>query len=534
MNTSLRVPQQHGEFFCSLSLSGIMARLEENLRVLQTSSFQIGGMEARAFRSLCREELSALLPGNHGNKPRREEGQRIILSGHQPLFNHPGTWIKNFLLDRVAGESGALAVNLEVDSDAPGPLRVPFPGGEGTLKVVWEELGSCGNARTLESVPAPTREEWVDFINRARAHLKTIPNPRIAQRLDILEREGMETLKEGGLSLSMFLTRLRRGYEGPAGLNYEPLPLSSVCATNSFLCFFLAIAHDAEVFCKVHNDALEDYRVRHKLRSKANPFPDLQCGDGRFELPFWRLDEQGVRRKVFAVFGEKGINAKGDFSLYFEGRESLALRGDAWEESIEKLRTLSLTIRPRALALTLFFRLFYCDLFIHGIGGAKYDEASDFIIREYFRIVPPAYLAASLTLFPDFGIQGAPEGEMERLQNRARDLKFKPERFVNDLRDEEGKKKFLELLARKKALLDEGQGEKGGKEFFRRVHEVNEALASFLEPVQRGLHDRMEQCRREEEEARALKFREYPFFLFDPLELGRVIEDSIGKPTRIS
>ena len=221
---------------------------------------------------------------------------------------------------------------------------------------------------------------------------------------------------------------------------------------------------------------------------------------------------------------------KGDFSLCFEGREPLALRGDAWEESIEKLRTLSLAIRPRALALTLFFRLFYCDLFIHGIGGAKYDEAADFIIREYFGIVPPCYLAASLTLFPDLGIRGAPEGEMERLQNRARDLKFKPERFVDDLRDGEGKKKFLEILARKKALLDEGQGEKKGKEFFRRVHEVNEALASFLEPVQRELHERMEQCRRDEEEARALRFREYPFFLFDPLELGRIIEDSLGKP----
>ena len=55
-------------------------------------------------------------------------------------------------------------------------------------------------------------------------------------------------------------------------------------------------------------------------------------------------------------------------------------------------------LRPRALTLTLFARLCLGDFFIHGIGGGKYDEVTDAIIRDYFGIEPPAYQVLSATL----------------------------------------------------------------------------------------------------------------------------------------
>ena len=51
-------------------------------------------------------------------------------------------------------------------------------------------------------------------------------------------------------------------------------------------------------------------------------------------------------------------------------------------------------LRPRALTLTLFARLCLGDFFIHGIGGGKYDEVTDAIIRDYFGVEPPAYPSA--------------------------------------------------------------------------------------------------------------------------------------------
>ena len=46
------------------------------------------------------------------------------------------------------------------------------------------------------------------------------------------------------------------------------------------------------------------------------------------------------------------------------------------------------SLRPRALTLTLFARVCLGDFFIHGIGGGKYDEVTDAIIRDYFGIEP--------------------------------------------------------------------------------------------------------------------------------------------------
>ena len=43
---------------------------------------------------------------------------------------------------------------------------------------------------------------------------------------------------------------------------------------------------------------------------------------------------------------------------------------------------------PGALTLTLFARVCLGDFFIHGIGGGKYDEVTDAIIRDYFGIEP--------------------------------------------------------------------------------------------------------------------------------------------------
>ena len=54
-------------------------------------------------------------------------------------------------------------------------------------------------------------------------------------------------------------------------------------------------------------------------------------------------------------------------------------------------------VRSRALTNTLFARLFLSDLFIHGIGGGKYDELTDDLIRRFYGIEPPEFLILSAT-----------------------------------------------------------------------------------------------------------------------------------------
>src|SRR5262245_17227431 len=41
----------------------------------------------------------------------------LIVGGHQPQLFHPGVWLKNFELSRLAERVGGTALNLIVDSD---------------------------------------------------------------------------------------------------------------------------------------------------------------------------------------------------------------------------------------------------------------------------------------------------------------------------------------------------------------------------------------------------------------------------------
>src|SRR5205085_10460682 len=84
---------------------------------------------------------------------------------------------------------------------------------------------------------------------------------------------------------------------------------------------------------------------------------------------------------------------------------------------------------PRALTLTLFARVCLGDFFIHGIGGGKYDEVTDAIIRDYFGIEPPAYQVLSATLhLPLPGFPGT-SADVERAERRLRDLTWNAQRY---------------------------------------------------------------------------------------------------------
>ena len=55
-------------------------------------------------------------------------------------------------------------------------------------------------------------------------------------------------------------------------------------------------------------------------------------------------------------------------------------------------------LRTRALITTLFARLFLGDLFLHGIGGAKYDQVTDLLVERFFGVKPPGYMTLTATL----------------------------------------------------------------------------------------------------------------------------------------
>ncbi|GAH33036.1 unnamed protein product, partial [marine sediment metagenome] len=201
-------------------------------------------------------------------------------------------------------------------------------------------------------------------------------------------------------NLGEFLGLARRLYEQEIEPSYLEIPFSQICDSDEFLSFFLEIIKNIESFSEIYNNKLDEYRKLFKIRNRAQPSPNLIIKENLIEVPFWIWREGDQRRKIFILRDEGGNYLYNDSygKIFLIEKESL--------KSLSSLKIFlkekKLKIRPKALLLTLYNRLFISDLFIHGLGGAKYDLVTDEIIREFFKVEPPHFLIISCTLYLNF------------------------------------------------------------------------------------------------------------------------------------
>jgi hypothetical protein len=87
--------------------------------------------------------------------------------------------------------------------------------------------------------------------------------------------------------------------------------------------------------------------------------------------------------------------------------------------------------RPRALTLTTWARLLLADLFIHGIGGAKYDRITDRLIERYYGIKPPDMACVSATVLMPLERFPVDRTALIRARRKCRDVHYNPQRYVS-------------------------------------------------------------------------------------------------------
>src|SRR5205823_5129735 len=101
-------------------------------------------------------------------------------------------------------------------------------------------------------------------------------------------------------------------------------------------------------------------------------------------------------------------------------------------EQLLSLPSRRVRLRTRALTTTMFARYLLGDLFIHGIGGAKYDELGDAIAGAFYHIEPPGFLTLSMTLWPGFDVRRATGRDLASVDRAIRDLHFNPDRGLSE------------------------------------------------------------------------------------------------------
>jgi hypothetical protein len=176
-----------------------------------------------------------------------------------------------------------------------------------------------------------------------------------------------------------------------------------------------------------YNAALKAYRTANGIRGANRPIPDLHIAGDRHELPVWAWRRNDHRHRLFVTRNGE------DVRLFAEE----AIIGEVPVRSLDSTEVLTTSLgewrlRPRALTLTIWARLLLADLFVHGIGGAKYDRISDRIMADYYDVGPPQMACVSATLRLDLPHRGVTPNDVALLRHRLRDFQFNPQRYIAD------------------------------------------------------------------------------------------------------
>jgi len=565
-NITYEIPKNNREVFLYPALDRIPELVLENRRKIHGYEFEINGIPFQVFRDKTRMDvLRQAVCYTNGIKSlirKDPSGQRrydqigmqkdtslqaaqdrscikeltldretiknipIIQTGHEPILYHPGIWIKNHLVQYLVNKLNGIGVNMIVDNDAcnMGFMYVPILSEQSTSvgkvalvknkeHVAYEEIVFDDFGTILQF-----KEEVIDLLSKniLREDIKTT----MEDMQDVFERfinRIGEYYQQGCHDMAGLLTAARRSVEEDFGIENLEAPVSWMCDTDGFYHFILHILCEAERFVNIYNEKLAEYRRIHKIRSKANPLPDLKVLRDSIEIPFWVWKAGGQRAKCYVM-------NEGDDIKITDGAKVLVIlkKGDV-NSNITRLKTLmeaGIKIRPRAITTTMFSRLFFSDVFIHGIGGAKYDTITDEIIKEFFGINTPGFITISATLFLPLDTYDVDEGTPYELQRIMHDMRYNPERYAS--KETRSNPEFMNRAKEKQGLLKMmavGNADEKGR-YFRQIKELNKLMLTQINPELKRIQGEINIVREKLAYNEVVRFREFPLCLY-PMKILR-------------
>jgi len=305
------------------------------------------GRSLDEWKSLTRQEL-----GLPTDRP-------VIATGHQAGWWHPGILAKYIAVDHAAKQHNWAAANLIVDQhdESFGNIDVPLRRPDGLLltrevqmpsSVAGRIMGRQPPTATLDEVRLPNADG--DFVEALRS-----------MRGGLLKHAGAPN---AAMQMAGTMTDLMRDQAGIA-----PMPMLSatqLMRTSIAREFVRRMASDPTGCAQAYNRA-------------ASAVPQARLGpllirDDYIELPLWRIDDDGRRKRAYD--------------------------NDAETHSGQTDEVPGVDLLPRALLMTAIMRLAVCDLFIHGVGGGVYDIAMERWLRDWLgvEVAPMATVTATVRL----------------------------------------------------------------------------------------------------------------------------------------
>jgi hypothetical protein len=502
--------------------------VDENLRLRSQLDHDLQGRSLAAISQLARSELLAAArqcTAAYRNIPSEPPDPQalIYLAGHQPQMFHPGVWFKNFVLGELARRHGATAVNLVIDNDILSEATLRVPGGSVSEPHVEQIAFDRPDPKIpFEERRIEDRELFGTFDRRVIEHLAPlVADPLIAQYWPLVHSRAEHTDNLGAC-----LAQARHHMEGLAwGLETLEVPQSRVCAGEAFQWLVAHLLAQLPRFLAVHNEALGEYRRRYHVRSASHPVPKLAEEGAWLEAPLWVWTAaEPHRRRLFAraTGGEIVLSDR----QAWEVRLPLQADGDAGRavERLLELQRGGVRIRSRALITTLWARLALGDLFIHGIGGAKYDRLTDLLVERFFGLRPPGLMVVSATLHLPIERDRVTDEDVRATERQMRDLTYHPEQYLDASPGVPAN-----LLADKRRWIETPQTAENARQRCRAIRTVNAALQPWLDAERKRLLEQQAQVVRRRAAEDVLAWREYAFCLYPEATLREFLSGLLHK-----
>jgi hypothetical protein len=529
----LNAPKDDGAHLIEPPLSLAQEMTTSNHAILSASDYDVQGRSLASLAQAAQEQLfNAALRYTRSYRdvivPAKPA--RLILAGHQPEVFHPGVWLKNFVLARLAGDQNAVAVNLQIDSDTMKTASLRVPGGSlESPRLEYIPFDRGAPELPFEQRGIIDQSCFASFGKRAADHLQPLVEQPLLERYWPLAVARAKETGNAGASIS----QARHQTEASWGLQTLEIPQSQVCDLPAVRWFIAHLLVQLPRFWEIYNSALMTYRREHKIRSAAHPVPELDS-DGRWlEAPLWIWSQSDPERRQLFV-------RQRDDQLFLSDRQNIEVAvsitpdGDA-AAAVDQLAALAaqgIRLRTRALITTLAARLLLGDLFVHGIGGAKYDQLTDRIIEQFFGVTAPGYMVVSGTLHLPLSRPALPTTEtVPQIRQRIRELQFHPERFLGTASaSATADQKSATLIAEKRRWLDTAQTTDNARQRCRAIRQINDDLQPAVASLRELWSSQTTALANGQRLDALLRSREYPFALFPEPVLTKFLLRVLANP----
>jgi hypothetical protein len=518
----LQAPREDGDVLIEPPASCWPEQIDRYIRTrtIEQSALRLAGIPVQMVRQQTRDRLF----GAGTTEP-------VVACGHQPEFIHPGVWAKCVVVRHVANSLGMHGVDLVVDNDTPRLTTLAVP--SLTLGVLTQRhsipvfTGTAGAAYEGRPPLGPSAIEHI--CREAEENLSAVlsfstsgglPQPesligeychglgRAERPIDFVEQHlaGRDQV-DRAFAANLQELRVSRAFDGV---------------------FVADILINLDRFARTYNDSLAEYRRDQHVRSPDRPLPDLKSTGDRMEAPFWIYQPHQHRSRLWVAVRGDSLDIFADHR--FAGSLS---RADLLQNATATLASLApWVIRPRALTLTLWARLLACDLFVHGIGGAKYDRVTDGIFRRYYGCEPPPYACVTATLRMPLPRYRVTKADLAAAVYRARDVHFNPQRYVTStpadlIADRE------RWIAESNWLREGNAGPPGRRTVFHLIRGINAAFGVLDPDTSDRLEAELEQVRRQSASNAVADSREF-FYALQPRSRLEMLAERLIEATGIA